>query len=449
MSKKISRLSLEEFYMTDYLDAASYANLRQIASLVDGLKNASRKIVYWTLQNKVKNDIKVSQYDSKVGEAMQSLHGSMADVIVGLGKSYTGTNNINWLRGDGNFGTRLIPEASAARYISASGSKELFEILNSDDTPILVHQSFEGEQIEPKFMLPNIPMLLVNGAEGISSGFAQKILPRNPIAIKKYLKYRLESPQDGTRPLKPFRGTPYYKGFKGTVVQSEGGYPNGWETIGVFSRQANKVKITELPIGYSLKSYLKVLDKLEDDKKIITYEDNTSKVFDFEVQFNRKYLDSLTDDQLTSMLKLKRKASENYTVMDQNNRVQALENVAEIMNQYIDVKLDYMGRRKSYLIKNISQDIRILVSKYVFIKSIVDNTLVITKRDIEDIEKDLVEMDKIITVDDSYDYLLNMSIRSLTKERMEKLLNQIKEAKAELDLTKSSTVEQMWLKDLN
>ena len=56
--------------------------------------------------------------------------------------------------------------------------------------------------------------------------------------------------------------------------------------------------------------------------------------------------------------------------------------------------------------------------------------------------------DKIIIRDGNYDYLLGMSINSLTEERMQKLMEQIKNKKAELDLIKSQTIEQMWLTDL-
>ena len=87
----------------------------------------------------------------------------------------------------GNFGTRSVQEASAPRYIFANGSKEFFELFKYEDDNILESQKFEGNKIEPKFYVPTLPMILINGSEGVSSGFAQKILPRNPENIKKYL----------------------------------------------------------------------------------------------------------------------------------------------------------------------------------------------------------------------------------------------------------------------
>jgi len=454
MKMNLKTRKTTDFFSREYCDYSSYDNLRKIASLVDGQKNAARKILWYTLQKNQRNEIKVSQLNSKVAEDTEYLHGDMSGVIVNLAKDYTGTNNINLMYPEGNFGTVVIPEASAPRYIYTYGTEDLFNIFTKDDNEILEHQIFEGHKIEPKFMLPNLPMLLVNGAEGISSGYAQKILPRNPDEIKEYLKYRLsEDMPNGSNKSsasstskKPFQNKPFYKGFTGAI--KPGAESKQWEIYGVFKRVANKVYITELPIGYSLKSYIKVLNKLEDDKIIIGYEDNTDKTFNFTVQFNRKYLDSLSDEKIIDILKLKKKVTENYTVMDQFNVVRTFESIGEIFDEYYNVKIDYLHKRKEYLLKTITQEIRVSVSKYMFIKAIQDGTLIITKRPTEDIIADLDKMDKVIKLDDGYDYLLNMSIRSLTKERMQKLLETIKKLKLDLDTLNKTSVQKMWLNEL-
>ena len=441
---KLKTRKTSDFFGSEYCNWGSYDNLRKIASLVDGQKNASRKILWYSQQKNLKNEIKVSQLNSKVAESEEYLHGDMSSVIVNLAQDYPGTNNINLMMPEGGFGTRIKPEASAPRYIYTYGSPEFFKIFSKDDTEILEHQDFEGHRIEPKFMLPKLPMLLINGAEGISSGFAQKILPRNPDELEKYLRYFLNNP---TAPRKPFQNKPFYRGYRGTIHQGE--TKNQWIIQGTFKREANKVIISEIPIGYSLKTYIKVLDKLEDDKKIIGYKDNSVDDFEFVVQFNRKYLDALSDTQIISLLKLTKKVSENYTVMTEKNTVQNFDNINDIFWRYYDVKMQYLQKRKDYMIGNITQDIRELISKYIFIKSIVDETLIISKRDTADIITDLDNIDKIIKVENTYDYLLNMSIRSLTKERMEKLMGQIKDQKSALDVVKISTLNEMWLTELN
>ena len=432
-----------EFFSSDYVNYASYDNLRKIASLVDGQKNAARKVLWFAQQKNLKNEIKVSQLDSKVAEATEYLHGSMAGVIVNLAQDHTGTNNINLLMPEGNFGTRLVPESSAARYIYTYGSKEFFEMFNTQDTHILEQQYFEGHQIEPKFMLPKLPMLLINGTEGISSGFAQKILPRNPDELTKYLKYYLTNP---TNPKKPFKNKPFFRGYTGDIVAGE---ENQWIMRGKFIKKGNKVRITELPIGYNLKGYLKVLDKLEEDKRIIKYNDFSEDLFNIEIQFNKKYLDSLSTTDIIKLLKLEKKVTENYTVMNQYNQVETFNSINDIFWRYYEVKIEYLKKRKDNLISTLTEDIKELISRYVFIKSIIDNTLIITKRATKDIITDLDKLDKVIKVDGSYEYLMRQAISSLTKERMDKLVIQIRARKDLLDFTKTSTLEEMWLNDLN
>jgi len=440
---KLQKRPITDFFNGEYVNWGSYDNLRKIGSLVDGQKNASRKVLWYTLQKNLKNEIKVSQLNSKVAEATEYLHGDMSGSIVNLAKDYAGSNNLNLMHPEGNFGTRLIPEASAARYIYTHGTKEFFETFTKNDDAILKHQSFEGTQIEPIFMLPKLPVLLCNGSLGVSPGYAQKILSRNPKELQKYITYYLKNPD---APRKPFRNKPYFEGFNGTVVQGE--TSKQWIIKGAFTRKGNKVTINELPIGYNLKSYLKVLDKLEEQKKITDYDDKSETDFEFVVHFNRKFLDTLTDDKLMTLLKLNKPITENFTVMDENNRVVVYDTADEVLQHYIKVKMEYLQKRKDYLVLDITKNIKLDVSRYFFIKSIVDETLVIVKRPTQDIIDDLSKTPKILTKEGNYDYLLNMSIQSLTEERLQKLMQKIKDQKVTLDKTKATSIEQMWLDDL-
>ncbi len=440
---KLQTRKITDFFENEYVNFASYDNLRKIASLVDGQKNAARKVLWFIQQKNQKQEIKVSQLDSKVAEATEYLHGSMEGVIVNLSQDYIGTNNINLLYPEGNFGTRLVPEASASRYIYTYGTKEFFEMFNKEDTNILEHQNFEGHQIEPKFLLPKLPLLLINGSEGISSGFAQKILPRNPKEIEKYIKYYLTHPE---APVKPFKNKPWFRGFKGEVHPGE--EKNQWIIEGAFEVKDTTVTITELPIGYSLKSYKKVLDKLEDEKKIQSYKDYSQEDFHFVVKMDRKTMKTMDKNRLLDYLKLRKKITENYTVMTENNTIEVFYSVSDILWRYITIKKLYLQKRKDYMISELAQGIRELVSKYVFIKSIIDETLVITKRPTEDIINDLEKMDKIIKVQDSFDYLLQMPLNSLTSSKINKLKDTIISHKEKLDNIKKSTIEDLWLSDL-
>lgn len=435
-------MKISEFFNNDYVDQASYDNLRKIASLVDGQKNASRKVLYTLLEKNIKEKVKVSQLGSKVAEFAEYLHGNLDGVIVNLGQDFPGTNNIPLVQKKGNFGTRFSQEASASRYIYAYGTDQFFELFKKDDTPILKHQFFEGQQIEPMFYVPSLPILLVNGSEGVSSGFAQKILPRNPDDIKKYIKDKIQGKNPKSNLI------PYYNGFGGTVEQGENS--SQWLIKGVMKVTGiNKVEISEVPIGYDLKTYIDVLDKLEDDKVIQGYRDlSEDDNYKFEVNVPSKFLKEWSQEELMNKLKLIKKVSENYTCIDENNKIVVYESVKEIIDHYIEVKLKSLEARKEHLKGKLEDEIRYDYSKYLFIKMIVENSLIVAKRKKDDIIKDLDKVKDILTKDDSYDYLLNMNILSLTEERMTKLESDIKTKKADLDALIKKSIQQLWTEEI-
>lgn len=434
-------MQLSNFFNSDFVDYASYDNLRKIGSCIDGLKNASRKVVYTVLEKNIKEPIKVSQLANKVAEYAEYLHGSLDGVVVNLGQDFAGTNNVPLLQKKGNFGTRFAQEASAPRYIFAYGSKNLFSLFKEDDLKILVEQYFEGERIEPLFYVPTLPLILVNGSEGVSSGFAQKILSRDPKNIIKYLTNKIQKKKLNKDLLKPF-----FNDFKGTVEQGETELQ--WLIKGKIERTSkNQITISEIPVGYDLKTYIKVLKSLEDNGTILDWNDLSDKEFKFVVKMNSKDLDKLSEDEILEKLKLVKKVTENLTCLNEKNQIQEFKNSEEILDCYFNVKMDFLGRRKKFLIDNLKKNLDILNAKIVFIKAILDKTLVIEKQPKEKIVKNL---EKIITVkvQGSYDYLLNMPLYSLTLEKIKALKENYNNTNQKLKETEEKSLEDFWLDDL-
>lgn len=434
-------MQLSNFFNSDFVDYASYDNLRKIGSCIDGLKNASRKVIFTVLEKNIKEPIKVSQLANKVAEYAEYLHGSLDGVVVNLGQDFAGTNNVPLLQKKGNFGTRFAQEASAPRYIFTYGSKNLFTLFKKEDLKILKEQMFEGERIEPVFYVPTLPLILVNGSEGVSSGFAQKILPRNPKSIIKYLTNKIQGKRNNKDLLKPF-----FNDFKGTVEQGETSFQ--WLIKGTIERtNKNQITISEIPVGYDLKTYIKVLKTLEDNKIILDWDDLSDKEFKFIVKMNPKDLDKLSEDEILDKLKLVKKVTENLTCLNANNQIQEFQSAEEILDYYFKVKMEYLGKRKDYLVQELKTDLDILNAKITFIKAILDKSLVIEKQPKDKIVKNL---EKIITVkvQDSYDYLLNMPLHSLTLEKIKALTETLKNSKLKLRETQEKTLENFWLEDL-
>lgn len=444
-TNKFKKTEIKDFMETELVDYASYSTLRAIASLADGMKNSGRKVVHTVQAKNVTSKMKVTNLNSITSLFCEYLHGDQVlnDVIVGYARNFVGTNNLNIMYPSGNFGTRFEPEASAPRYIFTYKEKAFDKIFNREDNNILMHQTFEGADIEPRFFVPNLPLILLNGSEGIATGFAQKILPRNLDVLKDYIVSSITP--DTSVPALP----PFYNGFNGVI--SAGVNPNQWNIEGVFVRKGlTKITITELPIGYNLASYTKVLDDLEDKKIIRSYTDKSNAKtdkFEFDVTMDSKIL-KLSDDVVRTKLKLVKTVTENFTVIDENNKVIVYNTPEEVINHYIKLKLHFLQLRKDYLIQKTKDDLLILASKYLFVKNVTDENIKVNKVKKVDIITQLETYDKIITVDGSYDYLLAMKIYNLTEEKLQELLDSIKSKKAELLEIQSKDIQDTWKEEI-
>ncbi len=437
-------MKITDFYNTEYLQSALYQSFRSIANYIDGLKPSARKVIYTVGKNNIKSKIKSSQLCSKVAEETQYLHGeqSLSGVVVGLARDFTGGNNMNILFPDGNFGSRFIQDPASARYIYTYKSSNFDKIFDIRDNPILSEQWFEGERIEYKHYVPIIPLILVNGSEGIGNGFAQKILPRNIEEIKEEIRNKLKSSKYKIKPL-----TPYYKGFIGTVKQNC--EKNRWTVEGKFEKVGRtKIKIIEVPIGYDLKSYLKVLDDLVDRRIIKDYDDNSNNDnFEFICRVSFAFSDQ-SDSDIMESLRLKKTYSENYTCTDAENTICEFKSDAAILTDFIQIRLKYYRKRKKHLITIFEDKIIVIENKIRFIQAIInDNTVIANKK-----KKDVLEWlkgDDFNKIDDSYDYLLRMPIYSLTDEKINELERELRQLTKFLVAMEKKTPKKMWLDDLS
>lgn len=432
----MQEIKIQDLLNKELVNYASYDNIRKIGSAIDGLKNASRKVIFTVLEKKIKEKTKVLQLSNKCAEYADYLHGSLDGVVVTLAQDFAGTNNIPLLQKFGNFGTRCIQEASAPRYIFAKGSDELFDLFK--DSEILEQQYFEGSRIEPKFYTPTLPMLLVNGSEGVSSGFAQKILPRNPENLKKYILEKLSGKEPSEELLNP-----YAKNFKGNF-RKDVETPNKWYIEGVVEHvKNNEYLITEIPFTYDLKTYTNVLDDLVESKTIIRYssESDGENILRFRVTLPKG-----VNDSLISRLKLYKIVNENYTAIDENLKVREFKSAKEIIDYYIYIKLKFLQKRKTYIIEKLNKDFKILENKLRFLNMYISKELSITDKSKSELEIELEKLnfDKF----DGYSYLIGMPMYSLTTDKIKELETSIEKLKKEIETVTKTSIEQMWRKDL-
>lgn len=426
-----------EYLNEDYNDAALYMLFRNTASYVDGLKNAARKTVFVTRKEHLgETPIKVSALGSKVVDKAAYLHGDsgIQTTIVTMNQAYCGKNNLPVLEAVGNFGTRFIPEASAARYIFTRPMKYFDAIYKKEDDINLEGQEFEGQAIEPVFYVPTLPMILVNGTEGIGVGFSSKIHPRSIQGMINAVRNTIE----GKR-LKNEWFNPYWNGFTGTVEEVDG----TWLVKGVCQINGKKVEITELPMTEDLASYLKNLRKLKEKKVIQKFNDySEDDKFHFEVWLSDDEA-AKDDDQIMYDLGLVSKMGETLTCFDENNKVREYNNVREIFNDYYKIKIKYLKLRIKSELARLANEEKIVSESYRFVKEVVDNTVNIRAKKSE-VEKELKQKGYTII-----EKLLSMPVSSLTSDKMAELKKKWNNVKAEISAMKKETPESMWTKDLD
>jgi DNA topoisomerase-2 len=440
-------MKITEIFNEEYVQYAMYDSYRSIASYIDGLKPSARKVVCTVRKLNITSPtrkVRVANLAPTTAKETEYMHGevSLYGVIVGMATKYVGTNNINLLTPSGNFGKRFIKDYSAPRYIYTYSGDRFDDIFDKRDESLLHFQEFEGTVIEPTFYVPTLPLILINGSEGIGNGHAQKILPRDENTVKTYIKTKIA----GKNPR--VKLTPSYNGFNGNIVQDPDN-PSKFSIQGVFKRlNTTTIRITELPIGYQLEAYLKVLDKLVEDKVIKSYTDNSDRdVFDFKLTTTRGFLIANSDEQLLSIFKLEKKVTENYTCFDEHNRVVEFESPEEIMDKYIEKRLEYYGLRKADLIKVHNHKLDVALSRIQFVKDIISDKITIIKVPRSKIISTLKTL-KYTEIDGNYNYLLSMPIHSLTNETIKELTSKVADIRNDIKGIKATSINDMWAADL-
>lgn len=445
----MNQRTLTDFYEKDVPAYANYDNLRKVCG-IDGLKLSQRKII-WTAFKRCYNDwLKTDTMCAQTQIDTNYIHGAanLEVVIDNLAANYVGSNNYALLTGNsGGFGCRISPRPSAGRYTRIRLSEISKKLFSKADNEILEKQFFEGQYIEPKFLVPVFPILFLNGSSGMSTGFSNLIYPRNPVEVIEYIKKRLAGTAKPKAEL-----LPWFRGHLGKVAYNKELLRN--ESFGVVTKNnMNSYTITELPIGMEYQKYVETLDKLEESGTIQDYSDKcdpkTDKIL-FEVKTTREFTRKHdTERKVYEAFKLVKSLPETLCCIDENNRVREFSSVREILDAFIDIRLKHYEARKNHILKTLKTGIERLLSKYLFVEGIVKKTIVVSNRKKADVEAQLDKADRIIKVDGSYDYLLALPIHQLTAEKLDELKKQIHEKKDLFKKTKETTVETMWTDDLH
>jgi topoisomerase-4 subunit A len=269
--------SLHQLFDTNFLDYTSYViKERAIPDVTDGLKPVQRRIMQ-TLFNM--DDGRFNKVANVVGETMklhphgdQSIFGALVNLA---NKGYL-------IERQGNFGNIYTGDGpSAARYIECRLTPLARETLFNKDLTEFV-DSYDGRVQEPVVLPAKLPLLLLQGADGIAVGMATKIMPHNFCELLEAQK-------------KILRGEPFaiYPDFPQGGLMDVTGYNDGNGRIRCRARIVEKnektILIKELPYTTTTLSLMESIEKAAKSGKIriVSINDYTAEEVEIEIRLAR------------------------------------------------------------------------------------------------------------------------------------------------------------------
>ena len=410
---------------------------RAIPNMIDGLKPVQRFYLYSSLINSRRDFKKVSAVAGIISDYGYN-HGEASAAGAGQLMAATWNNNICLVEGRGSFGTRLIQEAGAPRYVYTRLS-ENFEKYIRDIDLAPVHDDPEHEP--PTFYVPVIPLVLANGTKGIATGFATNILPRSLESLSGAVREYLSSGNIAKRLPVSF---PEFKG-KTTYNTEEERY----HVYGTFKKVSKTVlSITEVPYGFDRESYIKILDKLEDEGDIVSYDDLCDKSgFSFEVKLKQNSSATWNDDKIIQKFKLSKPLSENLTVIDFEGKLREYTDERNLIKDFCDYRLGILQGRIELRRSEAQELARWLNVKMKFIQSVLDDKIVFKNKKKKEVISQMVDA-LIPLINDDAERLLRINIMSLTDEMVKSLAKEIKDSEKDYKFWLKETPTSQFEKDL-
>jgi DNA topoisomerase-2 len=454
----------EQFIDQEMIHFSTYDCARSIPNMVDGLKISLRKILFSAFKRKLTSEIKVAQFSGYVSEHSAYHHGeaSLNGAIVNMAQNFVGSNNINLLEPNGQFGTRLHggDDSASERYIFTMLNSLTRSLFPDADDSVLNYQNDDGTIVEPDYYVPIIPFALINGISGIGTGFSCSIAPYNPRTIIEYLKNKLSK-----KDVSSVEFLPYYEGFKGTVSKIA---EQKYLIKGVYEKIADdKVRITELPVGTWTMSYTSFIESLVDGvtdkngkKSSPLLRDFTSisteVTVDFTVVFPRGKLAQLEGEVdanncngVEKLLKLFTTVSTtNMHMFNSECKLHKYSSPEEIIDDFYGVRIGLYHKRKAYLIAEMEKKLVRLSNRAKYIQEMLNGTVDLRRKKSEQVTE-LLTNKQYATIDGDFKYLIKMPMDSVTEENVTNIMKEKETTEQELDTLTKTSVEKMWTVELN
>ena len=470
------RVSYTRFINDELIHFSNADNIRSLPNILDGFKPSQRKVLFACLKRGLRSEVKVAQLAGYVSEHSAYHHGeaSLCGTIIAMAQNFVGSNNINLLVPNGQFGSRLWggKDSASPRYIFTYLEGITDKIFRKEDAGCLKHLDDDGMIVEPEHYLPVVPILLINGCVGIGTGFSTDIPPYNPTDIVRVLRDRLAG---RLTTLQSTGLKPWWQGFKGEVVS---GGEGSWITRGKYTLQpeSKTMTITELPVGVWTKEYKKFLDemctmdKTKDGGKAMEY------AFGDDGQPILKSFDDLyTDEEVKFVLyfdqdgyeELKAHPEEfekrfrltstwrttNMVAFDASSKITRYGSVGAILEAYYVPRLAAYEERRVKEIERLERDAVEADAKARFIRAVLEGSLELRRAS----DAEIITMMKAHDLPalsgggkeiDGWDYLLRLRMDRVKASAIEDAEAAVTVAMDAVASLKGTTAAEMWMRDL-
>lgn len=480
-------ITYKDFIEKELIHFSFSDNWRSIPSVIDGLKPSQRKVLFGCFHrfqsaSSSSSESKLVQLAGYIAEKSAYHHGeaSLHSTLVNMAQSFVGSNNIPIIQGIGQFGTRFKggQDHASPRYIFAKLSPLARKIFPRDDDNQLHYLEEDGIMVEPKWYLPIIPYLLINGSQGIGTGWSTKIPAYNPLDLIDCIEEKLMTGSIKKKLI------PWYQGFKGSIQSAINGRKSGNDASTILkassyhdfistgiAKRINKttIEITELPIEKWTEDYKEFLHRLVESGDIKGFKEfHGTEDVRFVISAPKATLDKMEVDGLIHSFKLTSSINlSNMHAFSKDDRIKRYSSPEDIVEDYFPIRLEAYDRRKEAMMKKLNQDAMISENRCKFVEEIVSGNLDLygissTSNEAiaaemyrrgylpwSTIHEGLIDSDNSSYGHHDFSYLLNMPLHSLSMGQVQALQKVKDETFKKLGTLKSTNSATLWTADLD
>lgn len=434
---------IEDIMHTAYLQYSLSVNVgRAIPDVRDGLKPVNRRILYGMKQLGLTKGHATVKSARVVGEVMGKYHphGDVAvyDALVRLAQDFSMRAPL--IEGQGNFGTIDGDPAAASRYTECRMERLAEELLaDLDKDTVNMIPNFDESEREPEVLPAKFPNLLVNGSTGIGVGMATNIPPHNLGEVIDGTLHLLDHPTATVADLMKFIPGPDFptRGIIHGIDPIRSLYNTGHGVIKVRAKAeiletkngGEQILVTEIPYAVNKEMLVKRIADLVRDKKItgissLRDESSHKTGIRIVIDIKRGAMASVVLNQLYAHTQMEEAIGCNMLVVDMN-RPRTL-NLLQILQRYIDHRLEVVTRRTRFELAKVEARIHILEGLLLAVRNLDDVVRIIrasrTRQEAQDTLVARYGFSKIQVTE-----ILNMRLYQLTGLAIEDLQNEYDE----------------------